>query len=64
GSARAEAQSAWLAVHGEAGPATLYALAATRMAENLPRVESITLSPDVLTGLLSKLGRPDSGADA
>ncbi|MFE3491327.1 SPFH domain-containing protein, partial [Streptomyces griseus] len=64
GGARAEAQAAWLRVHGEADPATLHALAATRLAENLPRVESITLSPDVLTGLLARLGRPEGGAGA
>ncbi|MFD0377052.1 SPFH domain-containing protein [Streptomyces sp. NPDC127112] len=64
GSARAEAQASWLRVHDEAGAGTLYALAATRLAENLPRVESITLTPDVLTGLLARLGRPDTGADA
>ncbi|GGT71759.1 SPFH domain-containing protein [Streptomyces lateritius] len=56
GEARAAAQSAWLRVHGEVDAATLHALAATRAAENLPRIESLTLSPDVLTGLLAKLG--------
>ncbi|MFJ8667392.1 SPFH domain-containing protein [Streptomyces sp. NPDC093600] len=56
GAARAEAQAAWLRVHGEADAATLHALAATRAAENLPRIESVTLSPDVLTGLLARLG--------
>ncbi|WP_046502082.1 SPFH domain-containing protein [Streptomyces odonnellii] len=58
GEARAAAQSAWLRVHAEVEAATLHALAATRLAENLPRVESVTLSPDVLTGLLARLGRP------
>ncbi|MER5885502.1 SPFH domain-containing protein [Streptomyces sp. NPDC001941] len=57
GEARAAAQAAWLRVHAEADPATLHALAATRLAENLPRVESLTLTPDVLTGLLQRLGR-------
>ncbi|MFJ4923264.1 SPFH domain-containing protein [Streptomyces sp. NPDC088725] len=56
GEARAAAQDAWLRVHGEADAATLHALAVTRLAENLPRVDSVTLSPDVLTGLLAKLG--------
>ncbi|MFD7894698.1 SPFH domain-containing protein [Streptomyces sp. NPDC059743] len=58
GEARAAAQSAWLRVHAEVEAATLHALAATRLAENLPRVESVTLSPDVLTGLLARLGGP------
>ncbi|MCX4514854.1 SPFH domain-containing protein [Streptomyces sp. NBC_01619] len=58
GEARAGAQAAWLRVHAETDPATLHALAVTRLAENLPRVDSITLSPDVLTGLLARLGGP------
>lgn len=62
GAARAEAQAAWLRAHGEVEAATLHALAATRLAENLPHIDSLTLSPDVLTGLLSKLGRPEAGA--
>ncbi|WP_329461791.1 SPFH domain-containing protein [Streptomyces sp. NBC_01431] len=57
GEARAAAQAAWLQVHGEADPATLHALAVTRLAENLPRIDSLTLSPDVLTELVSRLGR-------
>ncbi|MEU9859471.1 SPFH domain-containing protein [Streptomyces sp. NPDC047971] len=56
GEARAAAQAAWLRVHGEVDAATLHALAVTRAAENLPRIEQLTLSPDVLTGLLAKLG--------
>ncbi|TLQ43044.1 SPFH domain-containing protein [Streptomyces marianii] len=56
GEAGAEVQAAWLRVHSEADPSTLHALAVTRLAENLPRVDSITLSPDVLTGLLARLG--------
>ncbi|MDQ0847214.1 MULTISPECIES: SPFH domain-containing protein [unclassified Streptomyces] len=56
GAARAGAQAAWLRVHGDVDPATLHALAVTRLAENLPRIDSVTLSPDVLTGLLARLG--------
>ncbi|MEU6068025.1 MULTISPECIES: SPFH domain-containing protein [Streptomyces] len=59
GEARAQAQAAWLRVHADAGVdgvATLHALTATRLAENLPRIDSVTVSPDVLTGLLAKLG--------
>jgi regulator of protease activity HflC (stomatin/prohibitin superfamily) len=62
GEARAQAQAAWLRVHGDADTATLHALAAGRLAENLPRIDSLTLSPDVLTGLLAKLGRPGDDA--
>ncbi len=61
GEARAQAQAAWLEVHGRTDPAVLHALAASRVAENLPRIDSLTLSPDVLTGLLAKLGSAPSG---
>ncbi|MER8115425.1 SPFH domain-containing protein [Streptomyces sp. SID8366] len=61
GEAQAQARAAWLRVHGEADVATLHALAAMRVAENLPDIESVTISPDVLTGLLAKLGGAGSG---
>ncbi|MDC0768552.1 SPFH domain-containing protein [Streptomyces sp. HD] len=56
GEARAQAQAAWLRVHAEVDVATLHALTGTRLAENLPRIDSVTVSPDVLTGLLARLG--------
>ncbi|MCG7202249.1 SPFH domain-containing protein [Streptomyces arenae] len=59
GEARAAAQAAWLRVHGEVDVATLHALTGSRLAENLPRIDSVTVSPDVLTGLLAKLGSAD-----
>ncbi|MGW6270344.1 SPFH domain-containing protein [Streptomyces sp. NPDC055060] len=64
GEAKAAAQASWLAAHSAVDAATLHALAATRLAENVPRIESLTLSPDVLTGLLAKLGHgaQDGGA--
>ncbi|MFF7202458.1 SPFH domain-containing protein [Streptomyces sp. NPDC008141] len=58
GDARAHAQAAWLRVHAEVDASTLHALTGSRLAENLPRIDSLTVSPDVLTGLLAKLGRP------
>ncbi|MFD4144657.1 SPFH domain-containing protein [Streptomyces sp. NPDC058572] len=58
GEARAGAQAAWLRVHADVDATTLHALAVTRLAENLPRIDSVTLSPDVLTGLLARLGGP------
>ncbi|MEU6465155.1 SPFH domain-containing protein [Streptomyces sp. NPDC046976] len=64
GEARAGARAAWLRVHAEADVATLHALAAMRVAENLPDIGSVTISPDVLTGLLAKLGGAGSGAEA
>jgi regulator of protease activity HflC (stomatin/prohibitin superfamily) len=56
GEARAQAQAAWLRVHGDVDVATLHALTGARLAENLPRIDSVTVSPDVLTGLLARLG--------
>ncbi|MGV9456801.1 SPFH domain-containing protein [Streptomyces sp. NPDC003635] len=56
GDAKAEAQAAWLRVHADVDVAVLHALTGTRLAENLPRVDSVTISPDVLTGLLARLG--------
>ncbi|MFI6355709.1 SPFH domain-containing protein [Streptomyces sp. NPDC050743] len=58
GAARAEAQAAWLRVHTEAGvdgATTLRALTAARLTENLPHIDSVTVSPDVLTALLTRL---------
>ncbi|NBM15703.1 SPFH domain-containing protein [Streptomyces sp. GC420] len=58
GEARAGARAAWLRAHADTSPATLNALAVGRLADNLPRVDSITLTPDVLTGLVARLGTP------
>ncbi|MEU3981150.1 SPFH domain-containing protein [Streptomyces sp. NPDC026672] len=66
GEARARARAAWLRVHAEAGvdgAATLHALTAARLAENLPRVNSVTVSPDVVTTMLERLGAT-TGASA
>ncbi|MEV1023118.1 SPFH domain-containing protein [Streptomyces sp. NPDC050264] len=62
GEARAHAQAAWLRVHGDVDVATLHALTGTRLAENLPRIDSVTVSPDVLTGLLARLGAQEPQA--
>ncbi|MFJ6728104.1 SPFH domain-containing protein [Streptomyces sp. NPDC091281] len=59
GEARAQAQAAWLRVHADVDVATLKALTGTRLAENLPHIDSVTISPDVLTGLLARLGGGD-----
>lgn len=59
GEARAQAQAAWLRVHADADVSTLHALTGSRLAENLPSIDSVTISPDVLTGLLAKLGVRD-----
>ncbi|MEU6648422.1 SPFH domain-containing protein [Streptomyces sp. NPDC046900] len=64
GEARAGAQAAWLRVHADVDVATLHALTGTRLADNLPRIDSVTVSPDVLTGLLSRLGGTAAGERA
>ncbi|MQS16743.1 SPFH domain-containing protein [Streptomyces kaniharaensis] len=61
GEARAAAEAAWLSAHQQADPAVLRALALMRLAEHLPRIDSVTLTPDVLTGLLARLGAPGAG---
>ncbi|GAA1089898.1 SPFH domain-containing protein [Kitasatospora arboriphila] len=61
GEAKAAAEQAWLAAHQQAGPEVLRALAVIRLAEHLPRIDSVTLTPDVLTGLLSRLGVGGNG---
>ncbi|NKQ26280.1 SPFH domain-containing protein [Streptomyces galbus] len=55
GEARAQAQAAWLRVHADVDVAVLHALTGTRLAGNLPHIDSVTVSPDALTGLLSRL---------
>ncbi|WP_329459489.1 SPFH domain-containing protein [Streptomyces sp. NBC_01497] len=63
GEARAQAQAAWLRVHADVDPAVLRAPGLAKFAENLPRIDSVTLSPDVLTGALARLGAvPERGA--
>ncbi|WP_333762460.1 SPFH domain-containing protein [Streptomyces sp. IBSBF 2390] len=61
GEAEAAARAAWLRVHAETDEATLHALAGMRLAENVPHIDSVTISPDVLTGLLAKLGGAAEG---
>ncbi|WP_431676912.1 SPFH domain-containing protein [Kitasatospora sp. KL5] len=61
GEAKAATEQAWLAAHQEAGPEVLRALAMIRLAEHLPRIDSVTLTPDVLTGLLTRLGTGGDG---
>ncbi|MER5863683.1 SPFH domain-containing protein [Kitasatospora sp. NPDC002040] len=56
GAAKAETEAAWLSAHQQAGPEVLRALALIKLAEHLPNIDSVTLTPDVLTGLLARLG--------
>ncbi|MFI6444748.1 SPFH domain-containing protein [Kitasatospora sp. NPDC050543] len=64
GEARAAAEEAWLTAHRQAEPELLKALALLRLAEHLPSIEHLTVTPDLLTGLLTRLGQaPAAAAD-
>ncbi|MQY09092.1 SPFH domain-containing protein [Actinomadura macrotermitis] len=56
GAAEADAQAAHLAVYRDADPAVLLALAARALAEHLPEIGQLNLSPDVITTALARLG--------
>ncbi|MFD0273218.1 SPFH domain-containing protein [Kitasatospora sp. NPDC127111] len=58
GEARAAAEAAWLSAHQQADPAVLRALALMKLAEHLPQIDSVTVTPDLLTGLLGRLATP------
>lgn len=57
GAATAAAEAARLAAHQQVDPAVLHALALTELAGNLPKVEHLTLTPDLLTDVLGRLAR-------
>lgn len=64
GAAEAEAQQANLAAYAEVDHATLVALALRDLADNLPQIGSLTVTPDLLTPVLARLGQgPATGAD-
>jgi hypothetical protein len=56
GAARAEATAAYLAAHADVAPDVLLALAAGDLAKNLPQIDSLVLTPDLLAPVLAKLG--------
>jgi hypothetical protein len=58
GAANAEAQAAKLAAYRGVDPAVLTALALQELAQHLPSIGTLNLTPDVLTQALSKLGSP------
>jgi regulator of protease activity HflC (stomatin/prohibitin superfamily) len=55
GTAEAEAERARVAAYADLAPATLLALAARELAGGLPEIGQLTVTPDVLTGLVAKL---------
>lgn len=62
GAAEAEANAAHLAVYRDMDPAILLALAAETLAQRLPEIGQLNLTPDLLTGALARLAAPRDGA--
>ena len=54
--AKAEAEKARMDVFGDVAPAVLFALAAQEFAGKVKSVDSLTITPDMLSGLLSQVG--------
>jgi len=61
GVAEADAEAARLAAYGELDAATLLGLALKELAGSLPQIGTLTLTPDLLTPILARLG---AGRDA
>jgi hypothetical protein len=57
GQAEGAAEEAKLAAYRELDVRILHALALRELAGQLPEVGSLTITPDVLTGLLDRLNR-------
>ena len=56
GSAKADAEQAWLAAYAEVDPRIVLALALKQLAGELPEIGTLNLTPDLLTPLVSRLG--------
>jgi len=57
GAAEAEAKTAELAAYAGVAPEVLVALAVKELAGNLPKIDSLVLSPDLLAPVLAKLAK-------
>lgn len=62
GAATAANEEALLAAQEAAGRDVLLALAMRELARNLPDIDQLVITPDVLTGLLSRLGASEAQA--
>lgn len=60
GAATAESERARLAANAEVSSSVLLALAAREAAANLPQVQQLVLTPDLLQGLMARLTAPES----
>jgi regulator of protease activity HflC (stomatin/prohibitin superfamily) len=57
GLAEGEAETAKLAAYADVAPGVLHALALRELAGQLPEIGQLTVTPDVVTDLLTRLGR-------
>ena len=64
GTAEADAKAARLAASRELDTATILGLAIKELAGNLPQIGTLTLTPDLLTPILARLGAGHTGQDA
>ncbi len=62
GEARGAANRAEWAVWVDMPVETVHALALRQLASNLPQIQNLTVTPDMLTGLLARLGTQQLGA--
>ena len=60
GVAEGQAEAARLAAYGELSESVLLALAVKELAGNLPQIDHLVLTPDLVTSLLSQLGTRDA----
>jgi hypothetical protein len=58
GAANAEAETAKLKAYAGVDPAVLTALALQEVAQNIPAIGTLNLTPDVLTQALTQLSTP------
>lgn len=59
GDAEAQAEAARLAAYAELEEATLLGLAVKELAANLPNIANLTITPDLLAPVLTRLARPE-----
>lgn len=64
GAANAESEAARLAAYAGVDPSVLTALALQELAQHLPEIGTLNLTPDVLTQALTRLGAPAPAAPA
>ena len=62
GSAEAETDRAKAETYAQLGEATIMALALRELAQNLPDVDTLVLTPELLTPLIQKLSTPSTAA--